>query len=150
MESLFLSFHPTAPPVSRHSDGNHIGTGDRRNMPRVKRSVAGRKKRKKILKLAKGFFGARRRQYRLATESVNRAMAFAYRDRKARKREFRRLWIARINAAARLNSITYSRLIAGLERAGVILDRKVLADIAVSEPRGFSHVAQVAAGGLEK
>ncbi len=118
-------------------------------MPRVKRSVTGRKKRRKILKLAKGFFGARRRQYRLATESVNRAMAFAYRDRKARKREFRQLWIARINAAARLNQMTYSRLIAGLERAGVILDRKVLADIAVSDPRAFSHVVQVAAGGLQ-
>jgi large subunit ribosomal protein L20 len=116
-------------------------------MPRVKRSVTGRKKRRKILKLAKGFFGARRRQYRIATESVNRAMAFAYRDRKARKREFRALWIARINAAARLNQMTYSRLIAGLSEAGVLLDRKVLADIAVSDPRGFSQIVSVAAGG---
>jgi len=118
-------------------------------MPRVKRSVTGRKKRRKILKLAKGFFGARRRTYRLATESVNRAMAFAYRDRKARKREFRALWIARINAAARLNQMTYSRLIAGLDQAGVLLDRKVLADIAVSDPRGFSQIVSVAAGGRQ-
>ena len=118
-------------------------------MPRVKRSVTGRKKRRKIMKLAKGFFGARRRQYRQATEAVNRAMAFAFRDRKARKREFRNLWIARINAAARLNNISYSRLIAGLTRAGVLIDRKILADIAVSDPQGFSKIAGIAAGELK-
>jgi len=116
-------------------------------MARVKRGVAGRKKRKKIMRLAKGFFGARRRTYRLATESVNRALAFAFRDRKARKREFRSLWIARINAAARLNNLSYSRFIDGLKKAGVSLDRKVLADIAVHDPRAFSEIAGIAAGG---
>jgi large subunit ribosomal protein L20 len=115
-------------------------------MARVKRSVTGRKKRRKILKLAKGFFGARRRLYRMATESVNRALAFAFRDRKARKREFRSLWIARINAAARLNNISYSRLIDGLNKAGVTMDRKVLADIAIHDPRAFSVIAGMAAG----
>jgi large subunit ribosomal protein L20 len=115
-------------------------------MARIKRSVTGRKKRRKILKLAKGFFGARRRTYRLATESVNRALAFAFRDRKARKREFRSLWIARINAAARIHSISYSRFINGLKKAGVTMDRKVLADIAVHDPRAFAAIAGVAAG----
>ena len=116
-------------------------------MARVKRGVAGRKKRKKIMRLAKGFFGARRRTYRLATESVNRALAFAFRDRKARKREFRSLWIARINAAARLNNLSYSRFIDGLRKAGVAMDRKVLADIAVHDPRAFAAIAGIAAGG---
>jgi large subunit ribosomal protein L20 len=115
-------------------------------MARIKRSVTGRKKRRKILKLAKGFFGARRRTYRLATESVNRALAFAFRDRKARKREFRSLWIARINAAARLNNLSYSRFIEGLKKAGVTMDRKVLADIAVNDPRAFAAIAGIAAG----
>ncbi len=115
-------------------------------MARVKRSVTGRKKRRKILKLAKGFFGARRRAYRNATESVNRGLAFAFRDRKARKREFRSLWIARINAAARLNDISYSRLIDGLNKAGVTMDRKVLADIAINDPRAFSVITGIAAG----
>lgn len=115
-------------------------------MARVKRSVTGRKKRRKIMKLAKGFFGARRRAYRLATESVNRALAFAFRDRKARKREFRSLWIARINAATRLNNLSYSRFIDGLKKAGVAMDRKVLADIAVHDPRAFSVIAGIAAG----
>lgn len=113
-------------------------------MSRVKRSVSGRKKRRKILKLAKGFFGARRRYYRLATESVNRAMAFAFRDRKVRKREFRNMWIARINAAARSNNTTYSRLMAGLAKGGIILDRKILADIAINDPRGFSRIVSIA------
>lgn len=115
-------------------------------MARVKRSVTGRKKRRKIMKLAKGFFGARRRAYRLATESVNRALAFAFRDRKARKREFRSLWIARINAATRLNNLSYSRFIDGLKKAGVAMDRKVLADIAVHDPRAFAVIAGIAAG----
>ena len=119
-------------------------------MPRASRGPASHRRRKKILKAAKGYVGGRRKFFKTAKETVMRARNYAYRDRRVRKRMFRNLWIARINAAARLNSITYSRLIAGLERAGVILDRKVLADIAVSDPRGFSHVAQVAAGGLEK
>ena len=105
-------------------------------MPRVKRSLTAHKKRRKILKAAKGFFGARSRLLRTATEAVNHAMAYAYRDRKVRKREFRRLWITRISAAARLNDITYSRLI----------DRKVLSDLAIHDPRGFSEIVTIAKG----
>jgi len=104
------------------------------------------KKRRKILKSAKGFFGARSRLLRTATEAVNHAMAYAYRDRKVRKREFRRLWIARISAAARLNDITYSRLIDGMNKAGVEIDRKVLSDLAIHDPRGFSEIVTIAKG----
>ena len=109
-------------------------------MSRVKRSVNAKKKRRKILKLAKGFFGARSRLYSLAKESVMRAMKFAYRDRKVRKRDFRKLWIARINAAARLNGVTYSKLINGLKKTGMELDRKILADLAVNDPGAFSQI----------
>ncbi|MCK9230929.1 MAG: 50S ribosomal protein L20 [Syntrophales bacterium] len=115
-------------------------------MPRVKRSTASKKKRRKILKLAKGYFGARSRLYRLAKESVNRAMAFAYRDRKVRKRDFRKLWIVRINAAARMNGISYSRLIDGLRKQGVELDRKVLAHIAVHDAPAFEAIVRTAKG----
>ncbi len=115
-------------------------------MSRVKRSISARKKRRKILKLAKGYFGARSRLYRTATEAVERAMKYAYRDRRARKRDFRRLWIARINAAARLNNVSYSRLIDGMKKAGVEIDRKILADLAVNDPRGFSKVVSIATG----
>ncbi|MCE5280791.1 MAG: 50S ribosomal protein L20 [Deltaproteobacteria bacterium] len=115
-------------------------------MPRVKRSLTAHKKRRKILKSAKGFFGARSRLLRTATEAVNHAMAYAYRDRKVRKREFRRLWIARISAAARLNDITYSRLIDGMNKAGVEIDRKVLSDLAIHDPRGFSEIVTIAKG----
>jgi large subunit ribosomal protein L20 len=118
-------------------------------MPRVKRSLTAKKKRRKILKLAKGFFGARSRLLRTATEAVNRAMKYAYRDRRVRKRDFRKLWIARINAAARTNEITYSRLIDGMKKAGVELDRRVLADIAVHDPQGFSQIVLLARGGLQ-
>ncbi len=118
-------------------------------MPRVKRSVTAKKKRRKIFKLAKGFFGARSRLLRTATEAVNRAMKYAYRDRRTRKRDFRRLWIARINAAARSNEITYSRLIDGMKKAGIELDRKVLADIAVHDPQGFSQIVLLARGGVQ-
>ncbi len=113
-------------------------------MPRVKRSVAAKKKRRKILKLAKGFFGARSRLFRTATEAVDRSMKYAYRDRRVRKRAFRQLWIARINAAARLNEVTYSRFIAGVKKAGLVLDRKILADLAVSDPNAFSKIAAMA------
>lgn len=113
-------------------------------MPRVKRSVTAKKKRRKILKMAKGFFGARRRLLRTATEAVNRAMKYAYRDRRVRKREFRKLWIARINAAARSCDITYSRLIDGMNKASIIIDRKVMADLAVNDPKGFSAVVNLA------
>jgi large subunit ribosomal protein L20 len=115
-------------------------------MPRVKKSVSARKKRKKILKLAKGYFGARSRLYRTAMEAVNRAMKYAYRDRKIRKRDFRKLWIVRINAAARMNNVSYSRLINGMKRAGVKIDRKILADLAVNDPQGFSEVVSIATG----
>ena len=117
-------------------------------MPRVKRSVTAKKKRRKIFKMAKGFFGARSRLLRTATEAVDRAMKYAYRDRRVRKREFRKLWIARINAAARSCDITYSRLIDGMNKACVALDRKVLADLAVHDPQGFAAVVDVAKGEL--
>lgn len=115
-------------------------------MSRVKRGVNARKKRRKILKLAKGFFGARSRLIRTATEAVNKAMKYAYRDRRARKREFRQLWIARINAAARLNNITYSRLIDGMKKSGIELDRKILAELAVNDPQVFAQVVMAANG----
>jgi large subunit ribosomal protein L20 len=115
-------------------------------MSRVKRGITARKKRRKILKLAKGFFGARSRLIRTATEAVNKAMKYAYRDRRARKREFRQLWIARINAAARLNNISYSRLINGMKKSGIGLDRKILAELAVNDPQGFSQVVVMAKG----
>ena len=115
-------------------------------MSRVKRGVTARKKRRKILKLAKGFFGARSRLIRTATEAVNKAMKYAYRDRRARKREFRQLWIARINAAARLNNISYSRLIDDMKKSGIELDRKILAELAVNDPQGFAQVVVTAKG----
>lgn len=115
-------------------------------MPRVKRSLTAHKKRRKILKAAKGFMLSRSKLLRTATEAVSHAMAYAYRDRRVRKREFRRLWIARINAAARMNDISYSRLIDGMHKAGVEIDRRVLADLAVHEPRGFSEIAAIAKG----
>jgi large subunit ribosomal protein L20 len=113
-------------------------------MSRVKRSVTAKKKRRKILKLAKGFFGARSRLLRTATEAVERSFKYAYRDRRVRKREFRQLWIARISAAAKLNGLTYSRLICGLKKAEVTLDRKSLSDLAIHDPRAFEQIASLA------
>jgi large subunit ribosomal protein L20 len=113
-------------------------------MPRVKRSLTARKKRRKILKLAKGYYGARSRLYTVATEAVDRALKFAFRDRRARKRDFRMLWIARINAAARLNHVTYSRLMNGMKKTGILIDRKVLADLAVNDPQAFSQIVGTA------
>jgi large subunit ribosomal protein L20 len=115
-------------------------------MPRVKRAITAKKKRRKILKMAKGFFGARSRLLRTATEAVDRAMKYAYRDRRVRKRDFRKLWIARIKAAARLNGISYSRLIDGIKKAHVAIDRKMLADLAVHDPGGFSRIVSLAKG----
>jgi len=112
-------------------------------MPRVKRSINAKKKRRKILKLAKGFFGARKRIYTLATESVEKALKYAYRDRKTRKRNFRQLWIARINAAVRSEGMTYSRFMDGIKKAGIVLDRKILADLAVHEPARFSEIVSM-------
>jgi large subunit ribosomal protein L20 len=117
-------------------------------MSRVKRGVNAKKKRRKILKLAKGYFGARSRLLRTATEAVDRAMKYAYRDRRVRKRDFRKLWIARINAAARSQNITYSRLIDGMNKAGVEINRKILSDIAIHDPQAFSEIVNVAKGNL--
>jgi large subunit ribosomal protein L20 len=111
---------------------------------RVKRGFKARHRRQKVLKLAKGFRGGRSKLYRTAAGAVDRALRYAYRDRKARKRDFRALWITRINAAARLNNLSYSRLIKGLKLANVGLDRKILAELAVSDPGGFAHIANLA------
>jgi large subunit ribosomal protein L20 len=112
-------------------------------MPRVKKSVASRARRKKWLGMAKGFRAGRRRLYRSAREAVERALTFAYRDRKVRKREFRALWIVRINAALRPLGMSYSKFIGGLKKAEINLDRKVLADLAVVDPQGFARVADL-------
>jgi large subunit ribosomal protein L20 len=114
-------------------------------MPRVKRGTKTRRRHKKVLKLAKGNVGGRRRGYRQARTTVEKGLTYAYRDRKVRKRDFRGLWIVRINAAARLHGLSYSRLIAGLKKAGVDLDRKILADLAVRDPAAFGDLARIAA-----
>ncbi len=113
-------------------------------MPRVKRGVTARARHKKILKLAKGYYGARSRVYRVAKQAVIKAGQYAYRDRKQRKRQFRALWIVRINAAARQCGMSYSRLINGLTKANVAIDRKVLADIAVRDSHAFAEIAKIA------
>jgi len=113
---------------------------------RVKRGFKARRRRKKVLKLAKGYRGGRSKLYRTAADAVDKALTYAYRDRKVRKRDFRRLWIARINAAARMNDTSYSRLINGLKKQNIELDRKILADLAVADPEGFSRIAARAAG----
>lgn len=113
-------------------------------MPRVKKSVKSRKRRKRVLKEAKGYRGARGGLFHMATEAVDRARKFAYRDRRVKKRVFRSLWITRINAAARVHDLTYNQLISGLEKAEVEIDRKILAEIAVSDPAGFSKIVEVA------
>jgi large subunit ribosomal protein L20 len=112
---------------------------------RIKRGFKARKRRKKVLKLAKGYRGGRSKLFRTATDAVDKALMYAYRDRRQRKRDFRRLWIARINAAARLNNLSYSKFIHGLKLAKVDLDRKVLADLAISDPAGFKKIAELAA-----
>lgn len=109
-------------------------------MPRSVNAVASRKRRKKILKAAKGYFGARKNVYTVAKNAVEKALTYAYRDRRNKKRAFRRLWIARINAAARINGISYSRLIHKLSQSGVTLNRKVLADLAMNHPETFKAV----------
>ncbi|MCD6526385.1 MAG: 50S ribosomal protein L20 [Desulfuromonas sp.] len=113
-------------------------------MPRVKRGFKARRRRNKVLKLAKGYRGARSKLFRSATEAVDRALNYAYRDRRVKKRDFRALWIARINAASRLNGLSYSRLVYGLKKAEIGLDRKVLAEIAVTDPAAFSAVVEKA------
>ena len=113
-------------------------------MPRVKSGVTAHRRHKKILKLAKGYRGARSKQFKKANETVMKALYYARRDRRAQKGTFRRLWIARINAAARANGISYSRLIAGLTKAGVEVNRKMLADLAVADAAAFTQLVAVA------
>ncbi|WP_044407515.1 50S ribosomal protein L20 [Thiomicrospira microaerophila] len=117
-------------------------------MARVKRGVTARAAHKKVMKAAKGYYGARRKQFTTANQAVIKAGQYAYRDRRQRKRQFRRLWIARINAAARINGMTYSRFINGLSKAGVMVDRKVLSDIAVHDAVAFATIAEKAKAAL--
>jgi large subunit ribosomal protein L20 len=116
-------------------------------MPRVKRGVTARARHKKVLALAKGFRGRRKNVYRIAKQAVMRAGQYAYRDRRTRKRVFRRLWIARINAAARMAGMTYSKFMNGLKKASIDLDRKVLADMAVHDPAAFAAIVARVKGG---
>jgi large subunit ribosomal protein L20 len=113
-------------------------------VPRVKRGTKRKDRRKKILGLAKGYYLNKSKLYRFAKEAVEKALGYAYRDRKVRKREFRKLWIVRIGAAARLNGLSYNKMIHGLKVAGVDLDRKMLADIALQDPAGFTKLAETA------
>src|SRR6476646_1233255 len=117
-------------------------------MPRVKRSGQARKKRRKVLEQAKGYWGLKHSNYTYAKEQVEHSLVYAYRDRKAKKRTFRRLWIVRINAAARQHDLSYNQLVAGLKKAEIELDRKVLADLAVSDPAAFGVVAEQAKAAL--
>lgn len=109
---------------------------------RIKRGFVARRRRKKVLKRAKGYYGANSRSYSIAVEKNDRALAYSYRDRKVKKRDFRRLWTQRINAAARINGTTYSRLIGALNKSGIELDRKSLADIAVADPNAFTEIVK--------
>ena len=117
-------------------------------MPRIKRGVVARRRHKKILERAKGYYGNKSRSYKAAKEQVQHSLQYAYRDRRNKKREIRRLWITRINAAARINGMSYSRFMNGLLKAGITLDRKVLADIAVHDAAGFAALAEKAKGAL--
>src|SRR6058998_2064074 len=119
-------------------------------MPRVRRSVHARKKRRKVLEQAKGYWGLKSTNYKYAKEQVERSLAYAYRDRKVKKRHFRRLWIIRINAGARAHGLSYNQFIAGLKAANVELDRKVLADLAISDPAKFGEIVQQAKAALAK
>ena len=112
---------------------------------RVKRGFKARQRRNKVLKLAKGFRGGRSKLFRTAADSVDKALMYAYRDRRARKRDFRQLWITRINAAARMNNLNYSTFMHGLKCSDIELDRKVLAELAISDPTGFSRLAEISA-----
>lgn len=113
-------------------------------MPRVKRAVSAHKKRRTVLNRAKGYYGAKSRSYRAAKEQVQQSLQYMYRDRRNKKREIRRLWITRINAAARINGMSYSVLMNGLKKAGVQLDRKVLSDMAINDPAAFTAITEVA------
>ncbi len=117
-------------------------------MARIKGAMAARKRHKKILKLAKGFRGAQSKQYRVAKQSVMRALAYSYVGRKQRKRDFRKLWIARINAEAKKNGITYSRFMNGLKRAGIVMNRKMLSEIAINDKEAFAKLVETAKASL--
>ena len=118
-------------------------------MSRVRRGSRRAQRRKKILKQTKGYYGAKSRAHRVAKQAVDRSLSFAYRDRRQKKRNFRSLWIVRINAAARLNGLSYNRLIEGLKKAGSEINRKMLADLAVRDPKAFAELVDVAKGALE-
>ncbi|HEG5008724.1 TPA: 50S ribosomal protein L20 [Campylobacter jejuni] len=113
-------------------------------MARVKTGVVRRRRHKKVLKLARGFYSGRRKHFRKAKEQLERSLVYAYRDRRRKKRDFRRLWIVRINAACRLNDLSYSRFINGLKKAGIGLDRKILADLAMNDAAAFAKIAEAA------
>lgn len=113
-------------------------------MARVKGAMRTRARHKKILKLAKGYFGAKSKLFRMANQAVMKSLNYAYNDRRAKKRDFRKLWIARINAAARINGLSYSRFISGLKKSGIELNRKVLADMAVNDAAAFAQLAEMA------
>ncbi|MBP5426861.1 MAG: 50S ribosomal protein L20 [Clostridiales bacterium] len=117
-------------------------------MARIKGAVKTRARRKKILKLAKGYFGAKSKLFRTAKQAVMKSLVYAYRDRRTKKRNFRKLWIARINAASRINGLSYSRFMSGLKKSGIVLNRKVLADMAVKDAKGFSQLAEKAKAAL--
>ena len=117
-------------------------------MARTRHTVAAHKRRKKILKEAKGFTGGRSKLYKSAKEAVNRSLSYAYRDRRAKKRDFRKLWIARINAAARMHGMSYSRFISGLKKSNIEINRKLLAEMAVNDSEGFSKLAEIVKGSL--
>ncbi|MCM3162880.1 50S ribosomal protein L20 [Metabacillus litoralis] len=119
-------------------------------MPRVKGGIVSRKRRKKVLKLAKGYFGSKHRLYKVANQQVMKSWMYAYRDRRQKKRDFRKLWITRINAAARVNGLSYSRLMHGLKLAGIEVNRKMLADLAVVDEKAFAQLADAAKAQLNK
>ncbi|MBM7648864.1 large subunit ribosomal protein L20 [Bacillus ectoiniformans] len=119
-------------------------------MPRVKGGTVTRRRRKKVLKLAKGFYGAKHRLFKVANQQVMKSLQYAYRDRRQKKRDFRKLWITRINAAARMNGLSYSRLMHGLKLAGIEVNRKMLADLAVSDEKAFAQLADAAKAQMNK
>ncbi|QFT90134.1 50S ribosomal protein L20 [Bacillus sp. THAF10] len=119
-------------------------------MPRVKGGTVTRQRRKKVIKLAKGYFGSKHTLYKVANQQVMKSLMYAYRDRRQKKRDFRKLWIARINAAARMNGLSYSRLMHGLKVAGIEVNRKMLAELAVSDEKAFAELATAAKNSLNK
>lgn len=130
----------------RDTDIDLFGQGD--TMARVKTGIVRRRRHKKILKMARGFFSGRRKHFRKAKEQIERSLVYAFRDRRQKKRDFRRLWITRINAACRLNDISYSRFINALNKANIDLDRKILADMAMNDPEAFATVVKQAKSAL--